>query len=284
MGKVTVGMPPLTVAVAEPVGATVSPASVRVGAASCPDDKELLRAWIDGDWAIARGAYFASVLDEGRNAIAPWEPDKRWHGPYGALSRGWTTYLAHDFGSSAPSATYLIASSPGGRGPDDRFYPRGSLLLIDEIYTCKHERPTEGLGWTVTQTAEAIVDMCRRWKVPARGAADDAIFAKTGHSTGCIADEFARCGVHFRPAKKADRISGWNIMRRLLADAGKPDVPGLYISRSCEQFWATVPYLARDQKRVEDVDSSGPDHAADAVRYGCLRRDDRMKLMKFDGI
>lgn len=47
--------------------------------------------------------------------------------------------------------------------------------------------------------------------------------------------------------------------------------PGLYVSRANEYFWSTVPYLARDQKRVEDVDSSGPDHGADAVRYGCLR-------------
>ncbi len=51
-------------------------------------------------------------------------------------------------------------------------------------------------------------------------------------------------------------------MRRLLTDAGKADVPGLYISRACEYFWQTVPYLARDAKRVEDVDT----HAADAVR------------------
>jgi hypothetical protein len=68
------------------------------------------------------------------------------------------------------------------------------------------------------------------------------------------------------------------MMRRLLADAGKPDVPGLYISRSCEYFWATVPYLARDQKRVEDVDSSGPDHAADATRYGLLRQTPAMTI------
>lgn len=60
-------------------------------------------------------------------------------------------------------------------------------------------------------------------------------------------------------------------MRRLLSDAGQPDRPGLYVSRGCEYFWSTVPYLARDLKRVEDVDSSGADHAADAVRYGCLR-------------
>jgi hypothetical protein len=59
-------------------------------------------------------------------------------------------------------------------------------------------------------------------------------------------------------------------MKRLLADAGKPDKPGLYISRACEYFWATVPILARDYKRVEDVDTTGPDHAADACRYGLL--------------
>jgi hypothetical protein len=76
--------------------------------------------------------------------------------------------------------------------------------------------------------------------------------------------------VYFSPAKKADRLTGWTIMRRLLADAGKPDVPGLYVSRHCEYFWQTVPYLGRDPKRVEDVDSQGIDHAADAVRYGCL--------------
>jgi hypothetical protein len=53
-------------------------------------------------------------------------------------------------------------------------------------------------------------------------------------------------------------------------------VPGLYVSRDCKYFWATVPSLARDQKRIEDVDSSGPDHAADAVRYGCLRQERRV--------
>jgi len=73
-------------------------------------------------------------------------------------------------------------------------------------------------------------------------------------------------------------------MRRLSEDAGKPDVPVLYISRACEYFWSTVPYLASDQKRVEDVDSSGPDHAADAVRYGRLRRDDRAFRVWLGGI
>ena len=240
---------------------------------SCPDDKELLRAWVDGDWTIARGAYFASVLDEGRNAVDPWQ----------SIPDGWTTYLAHDFGSSAPSVTYIVAQSPGGQGPDGRFYPRDSLVLVAELATCRLDRPSEGLGWTVPTLAEEIVAMCKRWDVRANGVADDAIFAQTGHGAGSIANEFSRCGVLFRPARKADRLTGWTTMRRLLADAGKPDVPGLYISRNCEYFWSTVPYLARDQKRVEDVDSSGPDHAADAARYGCLRRDDKIKRVALSG-
>ncbi|WP_370600474.1 phage terminase large subunit [Pseudomonas nitroreducens] len=229
---------------------------------ACPDDPELLRAWMTGDWAVNRGAYFASVLDEGRNAVAVWDH----------IPSGWQTYLAHDFGSSAPSATYVIAKSPGGVGPDGVFYPRDSLVVVDELATCKKDNPNAGLGWTVPVLAEEIITMCKHWKIRPQGVADDAIFAKTGHGAGSISDEFTRCGVRFDPAKKADRITGWNVMRRLLADAGKPDVPGLYISRGCTYLWETLPTLARDQKRIEDVDSSGPDHGADAVRYGCLRQ------------
>src|SRR5579862_8332407 len=113
-------------------------------ASSCPDDAELLRAWTEGDWAVARGAYFAAVLDESRNAVEPWPKIPRVAPrpsgpPYWQPARPslWTSYLAHDFGSSAPSVTYLAVKSPGGAGPDGRFYPRDSLILLDELATAK---------------------------------------------------------------------------------------------------------------------------------------------------
>lgn len=240
---------------------------------SCPDDPELLRAWVDGDWAVNRGAYFASVLDESRNAIDPWTE----------LPNKWETYLAHDFGSSAPSVTYVISKSPGATH-NGIYFPRDSLILVDELATAKKDRPNEGLGWTVPILSEEIIAMCKHWGIKPQGVADDAIFAKTGHGAGSIADEFMRAGIRFSPAKKADRLTGWNIMRRLLADAGKPDLPGLYISRGCSYFWETVPYIGRDPKRVEDVDSSGADHSADAVRYGCLRTRNEAKKMRIYGI
>lgn len=242
--------------------------------ASCPSDPELLRAWLDGDWTIARGAYFAAVLDEKRNAVERWK----------AVPTKWRTYLAHDFGSSAPSATYLVAKSPGATGPDKRFYPRGSLVLLDELATNEPGNLSKGMGYTVPVLAERIREFCAGWKVRPEGVADDAIFAQGGHERGSIADEFSAAGVSFIPAKKADRVTGWNIMRRLLQDAGKPDVPGLYIARHCEYFWATVPYLGRDPRKVEDLDSRGPDHAADAVRYGCLRESQEVQRIAFSGI
>lgn len=227
---------------------------------ACPDDPELLRAWTDGDWAVNRGAYFAGVLDETRNAVAPWTE----------IPEGWGAYLAHDFGSSAPSVTYLLAQSPGEE-VGGIYYPRNSLVAVDELATHKPGNLTAGLGWTVPVLAEAIKAMCARWHVKPSGVADDAIFAKGGHAAGSIADEFRGCGVNFQPARKADRITGWNRMRKLLSWAGQPDRAGLYIARNCEYFWQTVPTLPRDPKRIEDVDSTGPDHGADAMRYGCMR-------------
>ena len=229
---------------------------------SCPDDPELLRAWTDGDWAISRGAYFASVLEESRNAVDPWSELP--------TEPGWETYLAHDFGSSAPSVTFLIARSPGSSHLG-QFYPNGSLILVDELAAVSRNNLNVGLGWTAAITGEAIrSELCDRWHVSPYGVADDACFARTGSSNGSIADEFAAAGVWFQPARKADRISGWQTMKRLLADAGKPDKPGLYVSRACEYWWSTVPFLSHDHKRREDLDTHGPDHAADACRYGLL--------------
>ncbi|MGQ0531031.1 MAG: phage terminase large subunit [Panacagrimonas sp.] len=189
---------------------------------ACPTDPELLRAWLTGDWAVNRGAYFAMVLDESRNAIDPLQ----------AMPDDWDTWLAHDFGSAAPSVTYVIAQSPGEEH-EGKFYPRGSLILVDELAAVRRDNLNMGLGWNAQTTGEAIRELCDKWKIKPEGVADDACFAKSGHSAGSIADEFARAGVRFQPAKKADRITGWQTMRRLLADAGKIDRPGLYVSRTC---------------------------------------------------
>lgn len=242
--------------------------------ASCATDPELGRAWLNGDWSVLRGAYFSSVIDEQRNMIEPWDglPGRVQTLRQRAGATGWEFYLAHDFGSAAPSVTYLCARSPGGKGPDGFFYPRGSIILVDEESTTHPDDLNAGLGLTVPDQADRIKHMCERWAVKASGVADDAIFNKTGSQHGSIADEFRTAGVYFARARKGSRLGGWQVMRRLLADAGKPDMPGLYVSRKCQIWWQTVPSLPRDPRNPEDVDSTAADHAADACRYGCIGR------------
>jgi hypothetical protein len=236
---------------------------------SCPFDPELLRAWTDGDWSIARGAFFASCLGD-HNLIEPWQeiPTLFWNRH--RKERWGDPYLAHDWGTSAPSVTLLMVESNGHEGPDGRFYPKGSILVLDEYASNQPGSLEKGMGYTVDILADRIKEMCQGWDVRPQGVGDDAIFARTGMAT--IAEEFRRHGVSFREAQKGDRRTGWERMRRMLADAGKLDVPGLYIARNCSYLWSTLPYLARDPRKSDDVDTKGPDHGADALRYGILRR------------
>lgn len=242
--------------------------------ASCPRDPELLKSWLEGDWTThVRGAFFGAVLDQSRNLVERWPGiPAQWPEPY----------LAHDFGSSKPSVTYIIAQSPGDTGPDGRWYPRDSLIAVDELATNEPGTLDKGMGYTVPVQAELIREMCGRWKpsegkgqyqkVRPIGVADDSIFSAMGSGAGSLSDEFRRAGVSFYRAKKGDRLIGWNIVRRLFEDAGKPDAAGLYIARHCQYFWDTAPTLGRDPRRPEDLDSRGPDHGLDALRYGCLRQ------------
>ncbi|MEP0144513.1 MAG: phage terminase large subunit [Parasphingorhabdus sp.] len=229
--------------------------------AACAGDEDLYQAWTEGDWSVARGAFFAGCLSPDRCATEPWS----------SIPDGWDTWLAHDFGTASPSATYLMTESPGAEGPDGIFYPRGSIIVVDELATVRPNRPSEGLGWTVPRLSEAICELCQKWKVEPDGTADDAIFARArGFSAATIADEFSQQGVNFSPAGKGTRKTGWQKMRTLLSQSGMPDKPGLYISTLCKYAWDTLPVIPRDPRDIEDLDSDSADHAADAVRYGVI--------------
>lgn len=247
---------------------------------SCPGDPEMLRAWGTGDWTVAKGAFFGSVLEESRVAVDPWHPEAfaAWRTGAGTIhwnpqvipGTDWLLFLAHDFGVTAPAVTLAVARSEGGEGPDGRTYPRGSLVIFDELHTAEPGSWTKGLGYTVPRLAEEIRGFAGRWGLHPDGVADDAIFARTGSGAGSIGEELRAHGVFFRPAGKADRKTGWERVRALFAGACRPDVPGLYIARHCEGCWATIPTLPRDPRRPDDVDSRGADHWADALRYAVV--------------
>jgi hypothetical protein len=65
-----------------------------------------------------------------------------------------------------------------------------------------------------------------------------------------------------------DRVSGWSQIRQRL----QADPPLLYISTACPYLIESLPALQLCQKNHEDADTTGDDHAADALRYLCKER------------
>ena len=64
------------------------------------------------------------------------------------------------------------------------------------------------------------------------------------------------------------RVPGWDQVRRRLI--GEDDKPMLYVVSTCVHLIRTLPALQHDEHRPEDVDTEAEDHAADALRYGCM--------------
>jgi len=76
-------------------------------------------------------------------------------------------------------------------------------------------------------------------------------------------------GVKFRRADNS-RVAGWDQVRqRLIGDDG---IPMLYVSTECTDTIRTLPVLTHDKHRVEDIDTTQEDHAADEIRYACMAR------------
>jgi terminase large subunit-like protein len=222
--------------------------------AACGNDAALFKAWDEGDWNIARGAYFAGALDEKVHMLS----DKQC--PVRKLPRDWLPFISMDFGSGAPSIIYICGESPGVTG-----YPKGSLILFDELAVCDENDLSLGLHWSLLQLSEAIKELCKPWECPTQGISDESYGLQS-----TLIEELGAMEIYVTlPLKQ--RVAGWQLMRNMLVNAKEQNgKPGLWVSERCRYFWRTVGFLQRDEKRIEDLNSKGNDHGADACRFACM--------------
>jgi hypothetical protein len=228
--------------------------------ASSGRDKELLRAWTDGAWNIARGAMFADIIDEERQRFQSkalldlLEAEGR-DGVYG--------FLAGDWGQSAPAVCFACLKFLKPRWS----FPRGSLVLIDEVSSSHPDDRSAGQNWSIGRFADAVSDMCERTGVNRLGTMDDQ---KGLQPEDTLIKGLAMYNFGFtRPMK--NRRSGWAAMRELLFNShSRNGKAGQWVADKCAGWWETVPVLPRDPINAEDVDSKAIDHWADANRYGAV--------------
>lgn len=175
--------------------------------------------------------------------------------PDEAIPIYWPAFGAYDWGYGAP-ACFLLA----------RIDDRGRVLVTDEIY---------GPGETDPVQASKVADLLKArrldfGKVPIY--ADPAMWANKTDNLGKVFQnvaEFQKLGLFMVQASNA-RIPGWQNLRTYLCrrDSDAKRTPFLRVRRGyCPNLIRTLPLMIHDKKKIEDLDTTVEDHAADTCRY-----------------
>lgn len=208
-------------------------------------DEELYRAWRFGDWDITIGQFFQEFR-RAKHTCRPFTPKS------GLVKVG-----SMDWGYSNPHAM-LCAVVEKVYIPDVK--PFNRVWIYREIDGTKQD-PTE-VGRKIAM-AEDISKF-------AFVRCDPAMFHTKEDGSSSISSDLVSvfdslAASKFLPANN-DRIGGWAIVHKWLSLA--PDgIPYLVIANNCTDLIRTLPELVHDELNVEDIDTEGDDHWADALRY-----------------
>lgn len=216
--------------------------------------KQLVRAWLDGDWNVIDGAFFDCWSE--KMVIAPF-----------AIPDHWTCFRAFDWGSAAPFSVGWWAVVSDDYIHKGQRLPRGALVRYREWYGSKG--PNKGIKLTAEQVSSGIAE--RETESIDYGVADPSIFSEDGGPS--IAERLRP--VLFRKAdnKRVARkglMGGWDQMRQRMV--GIDGTPMIYCFSTCADSIRTIPVLQHDANKAEDLDTNAEDHAADEWRYACMSR------------
>lgn len=200
---------------------------------------ELREAYRFGNWDIFPGQYFK----EWRRSL---------HTTHYDVPPAVERFCGLDWGYLRPGVCLWFAALPDGR------------LYVEDEYVFSETIASE--------VAREIRARSKRRGLRVRyTSADPAMWIRSGESGESIAETFARAGWPLRQSKN-ERVNGWQRVRHWL----RPDAEGkplLQVSEhNCPYLTRTLPQLLSDEGKPEDVDTSGEDHAADALRYALMSR------------
>lgn len=206
------------------------------------------KALLEGDWHVFAGQYFKEWSAQ-RHVIDPIE-----------IPPNWIKFRCMDFGSTAPLAFYWCAVDE-----------LGNVYVYREYYKA---------GYTARQHAQQIIALepPQEQNTYAFTSVDPSIFSKSGQDYS-IAEVMMEEGLNGIEPASNDRLPGWQELRwRLSYNDATNKNPSIFFFRNCINAIRTIPGLIHDDRRPEDLNSDGEDHAADAIRYGLMRlRDNKAR-------
>lgn len=211
-------------------------------------DEELYKAWRLGDWNTFAGQYFREWADR-LHTCNPFIPLKT-----NVIVGGM------DWGRAKPFSFHL-AEVKRVMHDEVVFYRVRTFL---EVYGTE-KTPAE---WWL-EIKKKLDSYGVQVKDIAWVQADPSMFTKLNDGSISIADQFIKANGEFGRKLKPgsnDRVGGWTNYHTWLSIA--PDgLPYYQVSTDCPNLIRTLPELVHDENKVEDVDSTGEDHAPDDQRY-----------------
>lgn len=244
--------------------------------------KEVVDAWLYGNWDAILGAYFPEFSTE-KHVIKECE-----------LPPHWNRFIAGDWGSASPFAFYWIAvASEAWQHPSGKVIPKGALVIYREWYGICYDQngdpmPNKGVKLHAEVVGQGLAARTVGDTNVSMGIIDPSAFAQDGGPSIAERIMTAARGVPNSPPivfRRADNkrtpkkgaLGGWDALRsrlvgeKIAEDHDEP-TPMIYFFDTCEHLIRTLPALQHDETNPEDLDTESEDHAADAVRYGCMSR------------
>ena len=220
---------------------------------------KLRDALLYGKWDAFSGQAFPEFTDDPEHYT-----DQKWThviAPF-KIPLWWPRYVSFDHGFSRPFSFGAWAVDPEGR-----------VYRYKELYGCKEGEPNTGICKSPSEIGEALAEFMDeefREGVPIDGVADPAIWDRSrGPSVEeQIRDQFSR--IVFRKGDNTRLAGKMQLHERLKFDENGE--PMLYVFSNCKDFIRTIPALAYDTKKVEDVDTAGEDHIFDETKYFLMSR------------
>ena len=246
-------------------------------------DENLRKAWLFGNWDVVSGGAINDLWDSKAHIV-----------PRFKVPKGWRVDRSFDWGSSHPFSVCWWAEANGEevKLPDgSTFCPvAGSIIQLAEWYGAKDQGGTKyghnkGLLMSAPDVAKGILEveenlLSNGWieSKPQAGPADNQISDVRESDTDSIAKKMLKLGVKWIASDKkpGSRINGLQLLRDMLLASVKKEGPGIYFMRNCEASIKTLPPLKRDDKNIDDVDTTCEDHVYDAARYRILNAAPRM--------
>lgn len=240
-------------------------------------DPNIRRAWALGSWDVVSGGAVGDLWDSSKHIISRF-----------VIPKGWYVDRTFDWGSSHPFSVGWWAQANGeeadillDNGEWIKFCPpKGSLIQFYEWYGTEEIGSNKGLKMSARDIAKGILKIERGlidsgWikRTVASGSADNQIWNNNNTDNDCIADIMETENVYWERSNKSSgsRKNGLQLFRDMLNNTVRNDEkPHIYFMNNCVASISTIPVLPRDEKNLDDVDTSAEDHVYDMVRYRIL--------------